>query len=53
MVNLKICSMRGSASLLSSPERGQGPQDTWKKDYRGLSRVVAGNPHFPRLLQGT
>ena len=45
--------VRGSASLLSSPERGQGPQDTLKKDYRGLSRVVAGNPHFPRLLQGT
>ena len=45
--------VRRSASLLSSPERGQGPQDTLKKDYRGLSRVVAGNPHFPRLLQGT
>ena len=45
--------VRGSASLLSSPERGQGPQNTLKKDYRGLSRVVAGNPHFPRLLQGT
>ena len=44
---------RGSASLLSSPERGQGPQDTLKKDYRGLSRVAAGNPHFPRLLPGT
>ena len=44
---------RGSASLLSSPERGQGPQDTLKKDYRGLSRVAAGNPYFPRLLPGT
>ena len=44
---------RGSTSLLSSPERGQGPQDTLKKDYRGLSRVAAGNPHFPRLLPGT
>ena len=44
---------RGSASLLSSIERGQGPQDTLKKDYRGLSRVAAGNPHFPRLLPGT
>ena len=44
---------RGSASLLSSPERGQGPQDTLKNDYRGLSRVAAGNPYFPRLLPGT
>ena len=44
---------RGSTSLLSSPERGQGPQDTLKKDYRGLSRVAEGNPHFPRLLPGT
>ena len=42
-----------SPSLLSSPERGQGPQDTLKKDYRGLSRVAAGNPYFPRLLPGT
>ena len=36
---------RGSASLLSSPERGQGPQDTLKKDYRGLSRVAAALNH--------
>ena len=44
---------RGSASLLSSPERGQGPQDTLQQDYRSLSRVAAENPHFPRLLPGT
>ena len=30
-----------------------GPQDGLKKDSRGLSRVAAGNPRFPRLLQGT
>ena len=30
-----------------------GPQEALKKDSRGFSRVVAGNPHFPRLLQGT
>ena len=41
---------RGSASLLSSHGRGPGPQDALKKNSRGLSRVVAGNPPFPRLL---
>ena len=35
---------RGSASLLSSPGRGLGPQDTLKKDSRGFSRMAAGNP---------
>ena len=44
---------RGSASWLSSHWRGLGPQDTLKRDSRGLSRVVAGNPRFPRLLPGT
>ena len=44
---------RGSASWLSSHGRGLGPQDAFKRDSRDLSRVVAGNPRFPRLLQGT
>ena len=43
----------GSASLLSSRGRGFGPQDALKKDYRGLSGVVAGNPGFCRLLPVT
>ena len=41
---------RGSTSLLSSHGRGIGPQDALKKDPRGLSRVAAGNPGFPRLV---
>ena len=32
---------------------GIGLQDALKKDSPGLSRVVAGNPRFPRLLPGT
>ena len=43
----------GSASWLSSHGRGLGPQDALKRDSRVLSRVVAGNPRFPRLLPGT
>ena len=43
----------GSASLLSSHGRGIGPQDALKKDSRGLSQVVAGNPGFPRLVPVT
>ena len=43
---------RGSASWLSSHGRGLGPRDALKKDSRGLSRGAAGNPRFPRLLQG-
>ena len=39
---------RGSASWLSSHGRGLGPQDALKRDYRGLSRVVAGKSRFPR-----
>ena len=39
--------------MLSSHSRRIGPQDALKKDSRGLSRVAAGNPRFPRLLQGT
>ena len=44
---------RGSASLLSSHGRGIRPRDVLKKDSRGLSRVEAGNPRFPRLVQVT
>ena len=40
----------GSASLLSSHGRGIAPQDALKKDSRGLLRVGAGNPWFPRLV---
>ena len=41
---------RGSATLLSSHGRGIAPQDALKKDSRGLVRVGAGNPWFPRLV---
>ena len=44
--------VRGSESLLSSHGRGIGPQDALK-DSRGLSRVAAGNPGFPRLMPVT
>src|SRR5574337_21881 len=44
---------RGSASLLSSHGRGIWPRDVLKKVSRGLSRVEAGNPGFPRLVQVT
>src|SRR5574337_990952 len=48
------CEWRGgSASLLSSHGRGIWPRDVLKKDSRGLSRVEAGNPGFPRLVQLT
>ena len=43
----------GSASLLSSHGRGIEPQDASKKNSRGLSRGVAGNPGFPRLVPMT
>ena len=43
----------GSPSWLSSHRRGLGPQDALKRDSRGLSLVVAGNPLFPPLLPGT
>ena len=38
---------------LSSHGMRLGPQDALKKDSRGLSRVAAGIPRFPRLLPGT
>ena len=40
---------RGSASFLPSHGRGIWPRDVLKKVSRGLSRVEAGNPGFPRL----
>ena len=38
-----------------NPARGRGiwPRDVLKKVSRGLSRVEAGNPGFPRLVQVT
>ena len=39
--------------LLSSHGRGSGPQDVLKDESRGLSRVLAGNPGFPRLMTVT
>ena len=44
---------RGSASLLPIHGRGIWPRDVLKKVSRGLSRVEAGNPGFPRLVQVT
>src|SRR5574341_1389212 len=44
---------RGSASLLPSHGRGIWPRDALKEVSRGLSRVEAGNPGFPRLVQVT
>ena len=43
----------GCAALLSSHSRGIGPQEALKKESRGLSWVLAGNPGFPRLVPGT
>ena len=43
---------RGSVAFLLSHGRGIRPQDALK-DYRGLSRVAAGNPGFPRLVPVT
>lgn len=44
---------RGSASLLPSHGRGIWPRDVLKKVSRGLSRVEAGHPGVPRLVQVT
>ena len=41
--------VRGNASFLPSHGRGLWPRDVLKKVSRGLSRVEAGNPGFPRL----
>ena len=39
--------------MLPSHGRGIWPRDVLKKVSRGLSRVEAGNPGFPRLVQVT
>ena len=39
--------------MFSSHGRGIQPQDTLKLESRGLSRVRAGNPEFPRLVTVT
>ena len=44
---------RGRASLLPSHGRGIWPRDVLKKVSRGLSRVEAENPGFPRIAQVT
>ena len=44
---------RGNVSLLSSHCRGIGPQDTLKKDSRGLSQVAGRNTGFLRLVPVT
>ena len=44
---------RGSTSLLPSHGRGIWPRDVLKDVSRWLSRVEAGNPGFPRLVQVT
>ena len=41
---------RGCTALLSRHGRGIGPQDAFKGESRGLSRVAARNPGFPRLV---
>ena len=43
----------GSVALLWSHGRGIGPHVTLKGETRGLSRVAAGNPGFPRLVMVT
>ena len=44
---------RGIASLLSTQGSGIGPRGVLRKDSGDLSRVEAGNPGFPRLVQVT
>ena len=39
--------------MISSHSMGIGPEDTLKGESRGLSRVAAGNPGFPRLVTVT
>src|SRR5574340_64926 len=47
-----ICTLYAICRL---PSHGRGiwPRDVLKKVSRGLSRVEAGNPGFPRLVQVT
>ena len=49
---LHACGQADRVIALESWE-GLAPPDAFKKDSRGLSWVAAGNPRFPRLLQGT
>ena len=44
---------RGSAELLLSHGRGIGPKEALMVEPRGLSRIAAGNPGFPRLVTVT
>ena len=44
---------RGSLALLWIHCRGIQPQGALKGESRGLSRVAAGNPGFPRLVKVT
>ena len=44
---------RGSTAFLSSRGRGIRPQDALKGEFRGPSRVAAGNPGFPRFVKVT
>ena len=44
---------RGRVALLSSHGWGIGPQEALKGEFRGLFRVAAGNPGFPRLVKVT
>ena len=50
---VSMCMARGCASLLSSHGSRIGLQDALKKDSRGLFRVAAGNPGFPRHVPVT
>ena len=45
----------GEGERVIAPSHGRGlwPRDVLKKVSRGLSRVEAGNPGFPRLVQVT
>ena len=49
---LHACGQADRVIALESWE-GLGPPDAYKKDSRGLSWVVAGNPGFPRLVSVT
>ena len=44
---------QAAPDTLPSHGRGLWPRDVLKKVSRGLSRVEAGNPGFPRLVQVT
>ena len=50
---VSIIVARGRMELVSRHCRGIGPQDTLKKESRGLSGVASGNPGFPRLVMMT